>query len=130
MASPYSIDALLSTYLETMASSGDAEGDGGLSPAELAYGLDDMVSSFIEENGLSIEDHAAIQRDVINTLAHELTDMQRDPFSAPDGPDIAVDSTGDANSADVLAALDHHFQEIYDAHVIAHDSYPNLNAPG
>jgi hypothetical protein len=119
----FSIDTLVSTYLETVAASGDSDADGNLSPAELAYGLDEMVTSFIETHGLSFDDHAAIQQDVINTLAHELNDLQGGDGLSDGVLDIAMDAAGDASSADVLAALDHHFQEIYDAHIVSHDAY-------
>ncbi|MBD2422902.1 hypothetical protein H6G16_05390 [Cyanobium sp. FACHB-13342] len=114
----YPVDQLVASYLDTMASSGDTDGSGDLSVAELAYGLDYMVSSFVDSYGLSIEDHAVIQQDVYNQLAHELNDL-----SVDDGIDIAFDAAGDANGADVLAALDQHFMEIHDAHVVPVDSY-------
>jgi hypothetical protein len=101
-----------------MATSGDTDGNGDLSVAELAYGLDQMVSSYVDSYGLSIEDHAVIQQEVYNHLAHDLNDP-----SVDDGIDIAFDASGDANGADVLAALDDHFMEIYDAHVMPVDSY-------
>ncbi|MCP9807160.1 hypothetical protein KBY71_11605, partial [Cyanobium sp. T1B-Tous] len=114
----YPVDQLVASYLDTMATSGDTDGNGDLSVAELAYGLDHMVSSFVDSYGLSIEDHAVIQQEVYNQLAHDLNDL-----SVDDGIDIAFDAAGDANGADVLAALDDHFMEIHDAHVVPVDSY-------
>jgi hypothetical protein len=114
----YPVDQLVASYLDTMAISGDTDCSGDLSVAELAYGLDHMVSSYVDSYGLSIEDHAVIQQEVYNQLAHDLNDL-----SVDDGIDIAFDAAGDANGADVLAALDDHFMEIHDAHVVPVDSY-------
>jgi len=112
----YAVDELVASYLDTMATSGDTDGDGDLTVAELAYGLDDMISSFIADHSLTADDYAAIQQDVFNTLADEISDIGLDA-----GIDIAFDASGDANGADVLAALDLHFQEIYDAHITPQD---------
>jgi hypothetical protein len=114
----YPVDALVTSYLESMAVAGDTDSNGELSAAELAYGLDDMVSQFIDAHGFSIDDYAAIQQEVYNELAHELNDLSID-----DGIDIAFDATGDANGAEVLAALDDHFMDIYDAHITPAESY-------
>ena len=101
------IGGLVSTYLETMQSSGDLDGDGNVSVAELAYGLDEAVTSFLEMNSLSADEYESIQQEVFNQLAHQLTDLD------PDNPvEIALDEVGDADAASVLAALDDNFDNL------------------
>ena len=118
VAPTYPLDELVASYLDTMTAFGDANGDGELNVGELAYGLDHHISSFIELNSLSPVEHAATQQDVFNTLTDDLADI--DPAIAGE---IALDSTGDANGVDVLAALDHHFLEAYDAQLVPNDGY-------
>ena len=125
VAPTYPLDELVASYLDTMTAFGDANGDGELNVGELAYGLDHHISSFIELNSLSPVEHAAIQQDVFNTLTDDLADI--DPAIAGE---IALDSTGDANGVDVLAALDHHFQEAYDAQLVPNDGYDASSAFG
>ena len=101
------IGDLVSTYLETMQSSGDLDADGNVSVEELAYGLDEAVTSFLETNSLSADEYESIQQEVFNQLAHQLTDLD------PDNPvEIAVDEVGDADAASVLAALDDNFDDL------------------
>lgn len=106
----YPVHQLVASYLDTMAISGDTNGDGNVDSGELAYGLDLVISNFIAENGLSIGDHAAIQQDVFNTLADDLSEIDAD------GLKIAFDAAGDANGADVLAALDTHFEDMVETY--------------
>lgn len=101
------IGDLVFTYLETMQTSGDLDADGNVSVEELAYGLDEAVTSFLETNSLSADEYASIQQEVFNQLAHQLTDLD------PDNPvEIAVDEVGDADAASVLAALDDNFDDL------------------
>ena len=110
-ASAYSVDDLVATYLHSMASFGDADGNGDLGVDELAYGLDQAVSDFIDAHGLSVDDHASLQQEVFDSLATDIADLNLDESAALDGLDSAH-----ADGAEVLAALDHHFQEIYTAY--------------
>ena len=104
---PYPIGDLVSTYLESMQTSGDLDGDGNVSVEELAYGLDEAVTSFLEANSLSADEYESIQQEVFNQLAHQLTDLD------PDNPvEIALDEVGDADAASVLAALDDNFDDL------------------
>jgi hypothetical protein len=90
-----------------MQNSGDLDADGDLSSDELAYGLDQAVSNFIEDNSLSADDYGAIQQEVLNLLADELNELDTDSIL-----EIAINDAGDADAASVIAALDDNFDDL------------------
>jgi hypothetical protein len=110
------VHSLVSSYLDTLASVADSNGDGlydgSHDSAELAYHLDAMISDYIDQNSLSDSDYAALHQDVIDHLAQDLNDV----IPGTDG-DLAADDQGHfTDDAAVLAALDQHFHEVLDHH--------------
>ena len=113
-----SIDLLVAEYLEAMQDCGDLDGDGNVDVAELAYGLDEAVSNFLEVNSLSAEDYDVIQQEVFNQLADQLNALDSD-----EPAEIGVDQFGDAVAASVLAALDDNFDDLLNTVLPEQDDY-------
>ena len=113
-----SIDLLVAEYLEAMQDGGDLDGDGNVDVAELAYGLDEAVSNFLEVNSLSAEDYDVIQQEVFNQLADQLNALDSD-----EPAEIGVDQFGDAVAASVLAALDDNFDDLLNTVLPEQDDY-------
>ena len=106
------VDGLVSTFLEEMHQAGLDDGDSFLTSSELAYGIDEQVSNFIELHGLSVEDHAAIQQDVFNALASDLVDAGVDDLFVLEG----ADSDGAIDASALMTSLETHFDEVYELH--------------
>ena len=122
-ATPDALDvhSLVSSYLNTMATVADSNGDGlydgSHGTGELAYHLDTAISDFIDTHGLTDDAYAAIHQDVMDHLAHDLNDV----IPGTDG-DLAFNDQGHvADDAAVLAALDQHFQDLVDHHTGVED---------
>lgn len=103
----YPVIELVETFFEALSSAADLGTAAADRPAELVYELDQMISSYLQENQLSAEAYNAVQQDVFNTIAANLHE-QHLAESSP----IGFDSHGNAHAADVIAALDSHFHEI------------------
>lgn len=73
-------------------------------PAELSYELDQVVSNYLDEHQLSPENFDAIQQDVINSIAHQITQ----DLPTQDNT-VQFDEDGNAGLQDVIALLDHHY---------------------
>ncbi|MEA5423793.1 hypothetical protein [Synechococcus sp. CCY9202] len=80
-----------------------------LGTAELAYGLDQTVSTYLEDQGLPLEQYHEIQQDLLNALADTLHDQ-----GLADHDAIVYDDLGNADGAAVLGALDGHVQALLD----------------
>jgi hypothetical protein len=97
-----------------------ADTSASLRPAEFCYELDSVISQYLEHNALSACEYDHIQKQVVNSLAHHLTGdgtlRDGDPSGGllpaadchVDGH-LAHDQHGNADMADVLHLLDHHF---------------------
>lgn len=83
-------------------------------PAEFCYELDSVISHYLDHNELSPSQYDHIQQQVVNTLAHHLSEDS----SHPDGT-LSLDHHGNADMADVFSLLDHHFSA--DLHHGGHD---------
>ncbi len=118
MSSSPLIDELVSGYLDTMQASGDTDGDGHVSQVELAYGLDEAVSNFLDSNGLSADEFHSIQQEVFNELADQLSDLDTDASIGS-----VADAAGDADAASVLAALESNLDDLVVANHLEHDDY-------
>ncbi|WP_259719831.1 hypothetical protein [Synechococcus sp. CS-1328] len=75
--------------------------------AELAYGLDQTVSAYLEDQGLPVEHFQEIQQDLLNALADTLQER-----GLADHDSIAYDDFGNADGAAVLGALDGHLHAL------------------
>ncbi|MFM7675967.1 MAG: hypothetical protein ACKO5F_10375 [Synechococcus sp.] len=80
-----------------------------LGTAELAYGLDQTVSSYLEQQGLSLDHYHDIQQELLNALA----DVMEQRGITEQGA-FAVDEFGNADGAEVLGALDGHLHDLLD----------------
>jgi hypothetical protein len=78
-------------------------------PAEIAYELDQVVSTYLDEQGLSVDAYQLIQQDVLNTIAHDLINQQ----DALDDCDVSFDADGNADPCAVVAAIDQHFDQLF-----------------
>ena len=102
-----SVEDLVSSYLESMHSAGDLDGNGDLSQSEFASGLDLAVNDYLNANALSADEYGAIEQEVFNLLSEQINDLD------PDSPvDIQIDDQGNADAADLIAALDLTFDEL------------------
>ncbi|WP_415400195.1 hypothetical protein [Synechococcus sp. W4D4] len=102
-----SVEDLVSSYLESMHTIGDLDGNGDLSQAELASGLDLAVSDYLDANALSADAYGVIEQEVFNVLAEQINDLESD---SP--VDIQIDDQGNADGADLIAALDQTFDDL------------------
>jgi len=98
---------LVETFFEALSSAADLGTAAADSPAELMGALDQVISTYLEENQFLAETYNAAQQDVFNTIAANLHEQHLAESSA-----IGLDSHGNANAADVIAALDSHYHEI------------------
>ena len=94
-------------------------------PAELSYELDQVVSNYLDQHQLSSVHFEAIQQDVVNSIAHQMT---QDPLG--DVYSVHFDADGNAGLHDVIALLDHHY-----AYDLSHDhvalcGFAELTHPG
>ncbi|PWL23746.1 MAG: hypothetical protein DCO99_01075 [Synechococcus sp. XM-24] len=102
-----SVEDLVNSYIESMHSVGDLDGNGDLSQSDFASDLDLAVSDYIDANALSADEYGAIEQEVFNLLAEQINDLD------PDSPvDIQIDDQGNADAADLIAALDLTFDEL------------------
>ncbi|MEB3264760.1 MAG: hypothetical protein VKJ66_10355 [Synechococcus sp.] len=81
----------------------------GPGTAELAYGLDQTVSSYLEQQGLPLDHYHDIQQELINGLA----DVMEERGITEHGS-IGVDEFGNADGIDVLGVLDGHLHDLLD----------------
>jgi hypothetical protein len=123
------LDAVQSVVAEADPS-GSAATSSSLRPAEFCYELDSVISQYLEHNALSPSQYDHIQQQVVNSLAHHLSgdgvlhggDGGGDSFSAGDDSvdgHLARDHDGNADMANVLHLLDHHFSA--ELHASSHD---------
>ena len=95
-------------------------------PAELSYELDQVVSNYLDDHQLSPEHFEAIQQDVVNSIAHQIT--QDSPVQSNSVP---FDEDGNAGLHDVIALLDHHYAyESFHDHADPAGSLSDLPHPG
>ena len=95
-------------------------------PAELSYELDQVVSNYLDQHQLSPSHFEAIQQDVVNSIAHQITQDSSDTANA-----VQFDEDGNAGLHDVIALLDHHYA--YDAfhdHSGTVGSFTEMSHPG
>ena len=98
---------LIVSFLDVVHS--DVVQDDGVAPstAELAYGLDQVVTSYISTHELSVDDYAAIHNDVLSQLADDLNDVSGHGQENQD-QDAA------ASASEVFSGLQEYAQELYD----------------
>ena len=95
-------------------------------PAELSYELDQVVSNYLDEYQLSPEHFESIQQDVVNSIAHQIT--QDSPVQ---DNTVQFDEDGNAGLHDVIALLDHHYAyESFHDHPDPAGSLSDLPHPG
>lgn len=80
--------------------------DSDVRPAELSYELDQVVSSYLDEHQLSPEHFDAIQQDIVNSIAHQITQGSSDQ-----GNTVWFDEDGNAGLHDVISLLDQHYAD-------------------
>jgi len=121
---------LVTSYLDSLHQDdpGDHGGDhaSGNSTHDLPHQLDVAVSNFILEHGLSESSYASIHQEVIDHI-------DRDLSHSNDGHETSVahDDQGHADSAEVLAALDQHLQDLQEHHnSLADPSHHDVPASG
>ena len=105
---------LIESFFEAVRSSPDLA-DQEARPAELVYELDQVVSTYLDDQHLSAADHHLIQQDVLNTIAHDLADL-----------DVSFDADGNADPAAVMAAMDHHFEALFSSDSFGDDGLAAL----
>ena len=108
------IAGLTENFFEAVRSSPDLAAQEAR-PAELVYELDQVVSSYLEEQQLSSDAYQLIQQDVLNHIAHDLADL-----------DVSFDAAGNADPAAVMAAMDHHFEALFSSESFSDDGYAAL----
>jgi hypothetical protein len=81
-------------------------------PAEMAYELDQVVSTYLEDHQLSAEAYHQIEHEVLNTLAVELQADHPDPH----GLGFPVDAAGNVDPFAVFSALDEHLADLQTPH--------------
>ena len=99
---------LIEAFFTAVRASPDLQDQEGRS-AELVYELDQVVSTYLDEQGLSADAYQLIQQDVLNTIAHDLINQQ----DALDDCDVSFDADGNADPSAVVAAIDHHFEQLF-----------------
>ncbi|MCP9817528.1 hypothetical protein KBY76_12790, partial [Synechococcus sp. GreenBA-s] len=105
-AAEVEVTDLIGSFLELIHS--EAVQDAGVQPstAELAHGLDQVVSNYISTHGLSADDFAAIHDDVLHHLADDLHGLSGHGQDSQD-----LDAT--TNPSEVFSGLQEHAQELY-----------------
>lgn len=99
---------LIEAFFTAVRASPDVHGQVGRS-AELVYELDQVVSTYLDEQGLSSDAYQLIQQDVLNTIARDLINH---PDSL-DHVDVSFDAEGNASPFAVVAAMDQHFDQLF-----------------
>jgi hypothetical protein len=69
---PLGLGELVSQFLETALEAEQAAETGLVSAAELAYGLDEAVSRYLDQHSLPLEQYAELQQQVLEVLAQDL----------------------------------------------------------
>ena len=102
-----SIAGLIDSFFDALRVSSEAS-EPEARPAELAYELDQVVSSYLEDNALSPDAYQAIQQDVLNTIAQDLQDQFIDDAELA----FSQDASGNVDGSEVLVALDIHYDDL------------------
>jgi hypothetical protein len=110
------IAGLIETFFDAVRSSPDLA-DQEARPAELVYELDQVVSTYLEEQQLSSDAYQLIQQDVLNNIAHDLAEQHQDLADL----DVSFDAHGNADHAAVMAAMDHHFEALFSSESFSDD---------
>ena len=110
------IAGLIKTFFDAVRSSPDLAAQEAR-PAELVYELDQVLSSYLEEQQLSSDAYQLIQQDVLNNIAHELAEQHQ----ALADLDVSFDADGNADHAAVMAAMDHHFEALFSSESFSDD---------
>jgi K+-sensing histidine kinase KdpD len=110
------IAGLIETFFEAVRSSPDLAAQEAR-PAELVYELDQVLSSYLEEQQLSSDAYHLIQQDVLNNIAHELAEQHQGLADL----DVSFDADGNADHAAVMAAMDHHFEALFSSESFFND---------
>jgi len=110
------IAGLTENFFEAVRSSPDLA-DQESRPAELIYELDQVVSSYLDEQQLSSDAYQLIQQDVLNNIAHDLAEQYEDLAHL----DVSFDAAGHADPAAVMAAMDHHFEALFCSESLSDD---------
>jgi hypothetical protein len=110
------IAGLTENFFEAVRSSPDLAAQEAR-PAELIYELDQVVSSYLDEQQLSSDAYQLIQQDVLNTIAHDLAEQYEDLAHL----DVSFDAAGHADPAAVMAAMDHHFEALFCSESLSDD---------
>ena len=110
------IAGLTENFFEAVRSSPDLAAQEAR-PAELIYELDQVVSSYLDEQQLSSDAYQLIQQDVLNNIAHDLAEQYEDLAYL----DVSFDAAGHADPAAVMAAMDHHFEALFCSESLSDD---------
>jgi hypothetical protein len=110
------IAGLTENFFEAVRSSPDLAAQEAR-PAELVYELDQVVSSYLEEQQLSSDAYQLIQQDVLNHIAHDLADQLQGLADL----DVRFDADGNADHAAVMVAMDHHFEALFSSESFCDD---------
>jgi K+-sensing histidine kinase KdpD len=110
------IAGLIETFFDAVRSSPDLAAQEAR-PAELVYELDQVLSSYLEEQQLSSDAYQLIQQDVLNNIAHDLAEQHQDLADL----DVSFDHDGNADHAAVMAAMDHHFDALFSSESFSDD---------
>jgi hypothetical protein len=102
---PLNIAALVQDFLSAASAPGESASDGA-ALAELAYGLDQVVSEFLDHQGMQVDAYAGVEQQLLGALAHDLQDQAGiDPDGLLDGSQAGFDTHA------VLEALSQHWPE-------------------
>jgi len=110
------IAGLIDTFFDAVRSSPDLAAQEAR-PAELVYELDQVLSSYLEEQQLSSDAYQLIQQDVLNNIAHDLAEQHQGLADL----DVSFDADGNADHAAVMAAMDHHFEALFSSESFCDD---------
>jgi K+-sensing histidine kinase KdpD len=110
------IAGLTENFFEAVRSSPDLAAQEAR-PAELIYELDQVVSSYLDEQQLSSDAYQLIQQDVLNNIAHDLAEQYEDLAHL----DVSFDAAAHADPAAVMAAMDHHFEALFCSESLSDD---------
>jgi hypothetical protein len=105
-SAPEMIGALIDSFFAALKDSPDLSAVAER-PAEMAYELDQVVSSYLEEHQLSAEAYQQIEQDVLNTIAADLQADHLDPL----GLGFSLDADGNVDPLALFSALDNHFDD-------------------
>ena len=110
------IAGLIDTFFDAVRSSPDLAAQEAR-PAELVYELDQVLSSYLDEQQLSSDAYHLIQQDVLNNIAHDLAEQHQGLADL----DVSFDADGNADHAAVMAAMDHHFEALFSSESFSDD---------